>query len=88
VPGLFQRTRQWPLQVPPVTACSREERGSVKTNRFIPQGVRSPSLNTGYPRLLSRVVGDSVERIAIRDVMSKMVWSEIPFYHASQRIIR
>jgi hypothetical protein len=38
--------------------------------------------------LLSRVIGDSVERIAIRDVMSKMAWSELPFFHASQRLDR
>jgi len=88
VPGLFQRTRQWPLQVPPVTTCSRVERGSVRKNRFVPSSVRAPSLNTGYPRLLSRVIGDSVERIAVRDVMSKMAWSELPFYYASQRLVR
>lgn len=88
VPGLFQLTRSWPLQVPPVTNGSCKAQGIVVTNRFIPKRVRAPSLNTGYPRLLSRVIGDSVERITIRDVMSKMVWSEIPFYFASQHIIR
>jgi len=59
-----------------------------KQNRFVPEKARPLTLDSGYPRLLSRVVGDSVERIAIRDVMSKMAWSELPFYYASQRLVR
>jgi hypothetical protein len=39
----------------------------------------TPNLESGYPRLLSRVVGDSVERIAIRtNLLVKMAWSELP----------
>lgn len=57
-------------------------------NRFVPTKARVDSLWTGYPRLLSRVVGDSVERIAIRNTMFKMAWSEIPFPHLFQGVVR
>lgn len=34
---------------------------------------------SGYPRLMARLVGDSVERIAIRNLRLKMAWSVLPF---------
>jgi hypothetical protein len=33
----------------------------------------------GYPRLLARVLGDSTDRIAIRDRKIKMAWSYLPY---------
>ncbi len=36
-------------------------------------------VDSGYPRLLARLVGDQTERIAIRDLRIKLAWSVLPF---------
>jgi len=88
-PGLFLRTREWPHHIQPSDESSCEEQVVRSgSGRFIPRGIRRPTVGDGHPRLLARLIGDSVERIAIRDVMFKMAWSEIPFPYASQRIVR
>jgi len=76
LPGLFQRTSQWDTYTidPRKDERIRLPRGRNLT--FRSQGCLE------YARLLARVVGDSVERIAIRDVMSKMAWSDLPYKSA------
>lgn len=89
LPRVFQRTSEWPSQQSTSTGGSREKRGAAKPNRFVPGEARSLSLETGYPRLLARVVGDDVERIAIRtNLLVKMAWSELPWTLVSQLILR
>jgi hypothetical protein len=85
--GLFQKTKQWPTDSHTSTSRSRESGWGARANRFVPEKARSLTLETGYPRLLSRVVGDSIERITIRNNVFKMVWSELPFHLASQRFV-
>lgn len=85
LPCFFQQTREWPLQMH--SGHTGSEFGPcARRNRFIPSQVRRIRLDTGYPRLLSRVVGDTVERIAIRTVMVKMAWTELPSNLVSQLV--
>lgn len=89
LPRLFQQTREWPSLPSVSTDCSREKRGIAKSNRFVPGEARAIDLETGYPRLLARLVGDDVERIAIRTHLRvKMAWSELPWSLVSQLILR
>jgi len=89
LPRIFQHTREWPSQQSVCTSGSREERGTAKSNRFVPGEARPIDLETGYPRLLARLVGDEVERIAIRtNLLVKMAWSELPWTLVSQLIPR
>jgi hypothetical protein len=89
LPRVYQRTRDWSSQPSTCTGGSREERGSAKSNRFVPGEARSIDLETGYPRLLARLVGDDVDRIAIRtNLLVKMAWSELPWSLVSQLIPR
>lgn len=91
VPRLFQLSRNWDsYEVHPDTS-ERPPKGTprVGTRDCFPHGKRSMrTLTSGYPRLLARVVGDSIERIAIRytDVY-KMAWSELPFYWSFNQIV-
>lgn len=82
LPSLFQRTRQWDTY-----SFNPDNSGGLTTpdcrrNRSVLGKARLTLLGSGYPRLLARIVGDTVERIAIRNVMLKMAWSELPILTA------
>lgn len=86
LPRVFQRTIEWNLHPSSITPGSTFTRGQDGSSRVQPVKVpRQKSLENGYARLLSRVVGDTVERIAIRSVELKIAWSELPFFDVSQR---
>jgi len=83
LPCLFQRTKQWDSIL--TDPDSLESRNGLRDHGFARpiDGDKSPSLvhlriRSEYSRLLARVVGDSVDRIAIRNFMLKMAWSVIP----------
>lgn len=81
LPTVFQCCRQWDHSAPcsvtsPDTPLRRGVHGMVRSTPKIKAILR---LNTGYPRLLARLLGDYIERIAIRgQLRHKMAWSEIP----------
>jgi hypothetical protein len=86
LPRVFQRTIEWNHHPSSITPGSTFARGLDGQVRISPVRVsRHKSLENGYARLLSRVVGDTVERIAIRSVELKIAWSELPFVEVSQR---
>ena len=87
LPRVFQRTLEWDHLKSSSAAGSAEKR-AAGGNRNVPGEARLDFFKTGYPRLLARVTGDSVERIAIRTVMVKMAWSELPSGLLSQVNLR
>jgi hypothetical protein len=86
LPRLFQRTKQWD------TYSFPSENASLGINPGKRAPLRKDSsfrnrVSSEYARLLARVVGDSVERIAIRDLASKMAWSDLPYNSALAALI-
>jgi len=82
LPCLFQRTKQWD-SFQQISGISKSRNGLRDHGiaRSIAGNTRETSVETvrsEYSRLLARVVGDSVDRIAIRGIMLKMAWSYIP----------
>lgn len=68
LPGVFQRTIEWD-----------SHSSIVNPSVFTIDGHRVlPRYNHNYPRLLARVVGARIDRIAIRSTLLKMAWFELP----------
>jgi hypothetical protein len=77
LPAIFQHCRQWDTNVRPDTQSKRKFPSRKSRNCDLKQ-VAALRLSSGYPRLMARIVGDSVDRIAIRSFRLKMAWSELP----------
>jgi hypothetical protein len=82
LPTVFQLCRHWPTCVPPDT----EQKQKFPLRRGRGRDLYKATLLllvSGYPRLLARVTGDYVERIAIRGPYRlKMAWSNLPITSA------
>lgn len=84
LPTVFQRCREWPTSSTGDRKFS--ERFSEIFARRRDSGAKASAflrLISGYPRLLARVSGDYVDRIAIRELRFKMAWSEVPHCYLS-----
>jgi len=84
LPTVFQQCREWPQSYPSRDSkhlCDLSVAGGQESSVERYRGIKPRSLlrlKTGYPRLLARVLGDYVERIAIRNLRFKMAWSAFP----------
>jgi len=78
LPSLFQRARQWDFYSIDLDNGRGSDATDRRRDRNVPCGPFRSQLVSGYARLLARVVGDSVDRIAIRGLTLKMAWLQIP----------
>lgn len=80
LPTVFQCCRQWDHR-DPVNHRGSSQNPTVSDGRN--RDLKEDAvfrLKTGYPRLMARLLGDYIERIAIRGYFKPiMAWSEIPF---------
>jgi len=86
LPGVFQRTREWPspksvveLLSPPLRQEGLSADRSEEASRLLcpVDGLLTPQRQV-YARYLARLAGDSVERIAIRTFEVKLAWTNLP----------
>lgn len=70
VPRPFQRTRNWP--------SSSWIRKTASSEASLRPHVNEIVLRSEYARLFARVLGDSIERVASRDISVRSAWSILP----------
>lgn len=70
VPRCFQTSRNWPSSKRIADCASRDEQLRTRVNEVV--------LRSEYARLLARVLGDSIERVASRDLTVRSAWSILP----------
>lgn len=70
VPRFFQKSRNWPS---PERVQAGLLKGSPDTEALLTLALRSQ-----YARLLARIAGDSIERVASRDLTVRSAWSILP----------
>jgi len=85
LPGVFQHTREWPLPKPEVELLSPLESeeslscyNEQEVERRLDRQKREIPIRQAYARYLARLVGDDVERIAIRTFEVKLAWTNLP----------
>jgi hypothetical protein len=79
LPTVFQLCREWPSSATESRCIPEEIQACRDRSDYSLKKEAALRLTTGYPRLLARLAGDYVERIAIRTHKVKMAWSELPF---------
>lgn len=84
LPTIFQQCRKWPSVSPGDREYSGEVRSVLAGRDNCHKKAAFLRLITGYPRLLARITGDYVDRIAILGQLRlKMAWSESPSSYLS-----
>lgn len=72
VPRPFQKARNWPSLTS--SAIERDPRRGSRPGGHVNDILLRPQ----YARLLARLVGDSIERVASRDISIRSAWSILP----------